>query len=92
MIYRGGNASYRHAAWLKAELAQKLKGMALGYGWPGGTSQPRGGHSANATESTGPGKVPGQGLSFHRNMVFILSNIKDTLLILVCALLKIDPD
>lgn len=30
MIYRGGNASYRHAAWLKAELAQRLKGMALG--------------------------------------------------------------
>lgn len=60
--------------------------------WPGGTSQPKDEHSANATESTGPGKVPGQGLSFHRNMVFLLSNIKDTLLILVCALLKIDSD
>lgn len=60
--------------------------------WVGWTSQPRGGHSANATESTCPGKVPGQGLSFHRNMAFLLSNIKDTLLILVCALLKIDPD
>lgn len=31
---------------------------------------------ANATEPTGPNKVPGKGLSFHRNVVFLLSNIK----------------